>query len=222
MNKRGFWTYCRGYTYFSSIADDFDTWSNHARAACTDVRRMHHYPKHHEKIVVVSSFYAVVLSAFSVGAVSGLQKNKSLKSLCLAACRLGNQGIALLCIHRASWKFLEGFRLRDSLHNYRIVEHCWTFTYFNQFRRKCCWHTSKHWALGWWDGCVSFSHLVAENWRRSKELDSFALVHWQTIFRSLAVKVQLETGGSCKEATARHSQCHWLSDLSLPEFAPLG
>ena len=152
MNKRGFWTYCRGYTYFSSIADDFDTWSNHARAACTDVRRMHHYPKHHEQIVVVSSFYAVVLSAFSVGAVSGLQKNKSLKSLCLAACRLGNQGIALICIHRASWKFLEGFRLRDSLHNYRIVEHCWTFTYFNQFRRKCCWHTSKHWAPGWWDG----------------------------------------------------------------------
>ena len=95
--------------------------------------------------------------------LSGLQKNKSLKSLCLAACRLGNQGIALLCIHRASWKFLEGFRLRDSLHNYRIVEHCWTFTYFNQFRRKCCWHTSKHWAPGWWDGCVSFSHLVAEN-----------------------------------------------------------
>ena len=58
-------------------------------------------------IDVVSSFsadHAVVLSAFRVGALSGLQKNKSLKSLCLAACRLGNQGIALLCIYRASWK----------------------------------------------------------------------------------------------------------------------
>ena len=42
-------------------------------------------------------------SASSFGA-SGLQKNKSLKSLCLAACRLGNQGEAQCVVHGASWK----------------------------------------------------------------------------------------------------------------------
>ena len=127
MNKRVFWTYCRGYTYFSSIAGEFDTWGNHARAACTDVRRMHHYPKHHENCccfvflccgsVSIQRWRCVRPAEEQVLEVFVPRRLPSRKprhrTVMHPSCILEILGRV-----QASWLF----RLRDSLHNYN----CWT------------------------------------------------------------------------------------------------